>query len=320
VIGPVLKNPGKLPVIAVRTPAEAQSAVDRIDDSGADFVKIISGLSRDLYMAVAYRARLLRIPFEGHLPESVTFNEAVESRQKSLEHLFGLPYMLSTEEKEIRAERAAAKDRETIRKLRDRIYSTWSEQKGREMFQQGTRYGTWQCPTLTLRERMSLINLEQLATDARTKHIPKKVIATWEDPRSDLKDVTPEQLAEAKDDFQKCLQMTQWIKRSGADLLAGTDTGDPYVLPGFALHDELRLLVDAGLSPMEALQSATRNPARFFKQEATLGTVEKGKTADLVILDGDPLKDIRNTVKIHAVVVRGRLYTRKDLNRLLAVQ
>ena len=102
--------------------------------------------------------------------------------------------------------------------------------------------------------------------------------------------------------------------------LAGTDTpGVPYVFPGFSLHDELALLVaEGGFTPLEALQAATRDPARFFGREKDLGTVEPGKLADLVLLDADPLADIHNTTKIVAVVANGRLLPRRELDRLLA--
>ena len=98
---------------------------------------------------------------------------------------------------------------------------------------------------------------------------------------------------------------------------AGTDTGNPFCFPGFSLHDELVLLVIAGLSPVEALRSATLNPAKFFGLDQTLGTIEQGKIADLVLLDANPLTDIRNTQRINAVVSNGRLFDRKALDKLL---
>ncbi len=322
-IGPPVQEAGKLARIPVTDSYQAQRAVDSLDDDGADFVNILSGLPHDVYMAVAYRARLLRIPFEGHLPDSVTFAEAINARQRTIEHLFGMPLALSAAETEVRTERSdalAKNDPTAPANAREHSYDSLSENKAKELFQQAARYGTWQCPTLTLRERMALLNAEQLATDARLKYVPKKIVKTWEDPREQRKKRTIEELWASKKEYEKCLQIAQWIARSGSDLLAGTDTGDPYVLPGFALHDELKLLVDAGLTPMQAIQAATRNPARFFRLETTLGTVEKGKTADLVLLDADPLQDIRNTQKVDSVILRGRLFTRKDLEKLLAVQ
>jgi imidazolonepropionase-like amidohydrolase len=101
-------------------------------------------------------------------------------------------------------------------------------------------------------------------------------------------------------------------------LLAGTDVGVPLQVPGISLHVELERLVEAGLSPLEALRAATLNPARVLDMTDSLGTVEAGKLADLVLLDANPLADIRNTQKIRAVVANGRLYRRAQLDQLLA--
>jgi imidazolonepropionase-like amidohydrolase len=102
------------------------------------------------------------------------------------------------------------------------------------------------------------------------------------------------------------------------EFLAGTDVLNPYCFPGFSLHDELGLLVEAGLSPMEALQAATLNPARFLGKEKDLGTVEKGKIADLVLLDASPLADIGNSRKIDAVVFGGKLLPKAEIQKTLA--
>jgi imidazolonepropionase-like amidohydrolase len=101
--------------------------------------------------------------------------------------------------------------------------------------------------------------------------------------------------------FASDLSLTQKMHKSGVMLLAGTDTPNPSILPRFALHDELKLLVSAGFSPMEAIQAATLNPARYLGREKDLGTIETGKLADLVLLDANPLDDISNTQKIRAV-------------------
>jgi imidazolonepropionase-like amidohydrolase len=108
------------------------------------------------------------------------------------------------------------------------------------------------------------------------------------------------------------------MQKAGVQLLAGTDTGNPFCFPGFSLHEELALLVIAGLTPVEALRSATLNPARFLGLEKMLGTIEQGKVADLVLLDANPLEDVRNTQRINAVVSSGRLFDRNALNKMLA--
>jgi len=118
--------------------------------------------------------------------------------------------------------------------------------------------------------------------------------------------------------FAHSMRVVAQMQSSGVSILAGTDSAAPYVIPGFALHQELALLVKAGLSPMQALQTATKNPADFFGQGKVQGTIEPGKAADLLLLDANPLEDIRNTQKILAVVADGRLSRRADLDQLLA--
>jgi imidazolonepropionase-like amidohydrolase len=107
------------------------------------------------------------------------------------------------------------------------------------------------------------------------------------------------------------------MSRAGIKILAGTDLGNPYVYPGFSLHDELELLVEAGLTPMQALQTATINPAKFFNLDKEAGSIEQGKIADLVLLNSNPLENISNTKKIAAVISNGILFQRKDLDALL---
>jgi imidazolonepropionase-like amidohydrolase len=107
------------------------------------------------------------------------------------------------------------------------------------------------------------------------------------------------------------------MHHAGVQLIAGTDTGALYVIPGFSMHDELQLMVDAGLSTLTVLQSATINAAKFLGKEKDLGTIEKGKLADLVLLDGNPLDNIKNTRRIAAVVVNGRYLPKETLQKML---
>ena len=107
------------------------------------------------------------------------------------------------------------------------------------------------------------------------------------------------------------------FRSAGVRMLAGTDDANPFCFPGFSLHDELAMLVDAGLTPLEALQTATINPAIFLNRLHLLGTAERGKLADLVLLDANPITDIHNTIRIYAVLVNGRFVGRQDLNRIL---
>jgi imidazolonepropionase-like amidohydrolase len=122
----------------------------------------------------------------------------------------------------------------------------------------------------------------------------------------------------AKAEFDESKKIVALMYRMGVPILAGTDTMNPHCLPGFGIHDELALLVDAGLTPLAALQAATRNAAQFMGQLDRRGTIEAGKTADLVLLDKDPLADIHNTTSIQAVVLNGKLFPRAALDAMLA--
>lgn len=148
-------------------------------------------------------------------------------------------------------------------------------------------------------------------------YVPAEAVREWRDQLTNLKQETGE--IDWREVYRGELRNAAEMHRAGVPLLAGTDIGAPLLVPGFSLHDELALLVrDAGMSPLQALQAATLTPARVMGLQAETGTVEAGKRADLVLLDADPLADIRNTRRVRAVVAHGRLLDRSALDALLA--
>jgi imidazolonepropionase-like amidohydrolase len=163
----------------------------------------------------------------------------------------------------------------------------------------------------------SFVSLDdpKFTSDPRVKYMPPSFTSYWS-----LIKLPPETAAMVKRAYKRTTSQVRGMHQAGVPFLAGTDTpGVPCVFPGFSLHDELALLVaEGGFTPLEALQAATRNPARYLGREKDLGTVEPGKLADLVLLDADPLADIHNTTKIAAVVANGRLLPRGELDRMLA--
>ena len=141
----------------------------------------------------------------------------------------------------------------------------------------------------------------------------------WEKQTTDqLNRRKPEDDEYAQWAYEKEVEIVGMMNRAGVEILAGTDAGNAYDYEGFSLHDELGLLVSAGLTPAEALRSATLSPARFLAKERDLGTISTGKSADLVLLDANPLKDIRNTARINAVVINGLLLDRVTLDKMLS--
>jgi hypothetical protein len=328
-IGPRIYTPGspingpanpnqKMPVITVTNGDQARRSVDTLDQQGVDFIKTLSTLSTDAYFAVAQRARVIRAVFAGHVPESVRVSQALDARQKSMEHLFGIATACSSEEIDLREARLlaiASEDSAELSRIRARSYETFSEWKASELFRRMARYEAWQTPTLTLRKRLSLVGIDELVQQG-TELAPADVRAAWEDPRKDVKKSTPEQSQRFQFDYDFHAKIVALMQRNGVGLLAGTDTGDPYVIPGRALHEELELFVQAGLTPAQALRTATINPARYFGIQAQAGSVDRGKRADLVLLDANPIEDIRNVRKVSAVILRGRLLDRSRLDRL----
>jgi imidazolonepropionase-like amidohydrolase len=157
-----------------------------------------------------------------------------------------------------------------------------------------------------------------LANDPRLKYIPLSTRNKWKN-NVRVATATGEMRADFRKFCEKNLAIVGAMSRAGVGLLAGTDTTSaPYCFPGFGLHDELALLVQAGLSPMQALQTATYNPAKCLGKLDSMGTVERGKFADLILLDANPLQDIRNTQKIAAVVVGGKIFDKTALQMMLA--
>jgi imidazolonepropionase-like amidohydrolase len=327
IAGPILDGPG--PVwpfysLAVADAAAGREAVRSVKRRGMDFVKVYSLLDRDAYFAIAAECKQQGISFAGHVPFSVGAAEASDAGQKSIEHLDGVLEACSPREAELRKEALAqtrhnpndllyAMDRSFARALEDP-----SEERAAALFARFVKNGTWQCPTLTVLRVSGFVDDRAFTADERLKYVPRFLRVLWA-PQTNpfLKRYPPEEVRRARRNFPKYLERVGAMRRAGVEFLAGTDAGCMYCFPGFSLHDELELLVRAGLTPLEALQAATRNPARYFGRLKELGTVEPGKLADLVLLDADPLADIRNTRKIAAVVVGGRLLPRDALHKML---
>jgi len=313
--------------ISVKNAAEARQAVDQIKQQGADFVKVYSFLPRDAYMAIADESKKQGIPFEGHVPLSVTAEEASRAGQKSIEHMTGILQACSSKQDEIfSAAQADLADEEVSQKptfwgphveaLRQAELNTYDPMRASALFTLFKNNGTWQCPTLTLLHVLGYGDDPALARDPRLRFMPASVKASWEPSKAYGE--TAEQFTLAKEEFETERQIVSVMQQSGVGILAGTDTLNPFIYPGFSLHDELGYLVQAGLLPMEALQAATLNPARFMGREKDLGTIEAGKLADMVLLYANPLDDINNTKRIWAVIYNGKLFDQHALEKMLS--
>jgi len=331
IAGPIIDGP--VPYwpnsVSVHSVEEARQAVDAAKQKGADFIKEYSFLPRDLYFAVADESKKQNIAFVGHVPLAVSVEEASDAGQKSMEHLIGILSSCASRERdfleaaqadldEMIADKKVAFEGPHVRQLRDELLSTYDAAKASQLFARFKKNGTWQCPTLTLLRSFAFGDQASFTNDPRLKYIPPSVRSSW-NPASNgsIKSKSPEDYAYSKLEFQKDLELVAAMNRAGVDVIAGTDVLNPYCFPGFSLPDELEMYVKAGMSPMDALRTATANPARFLGREKDLGTVEPGKLADLVLLDANPLGDINNVRKISGLIYDGTYFNRAALDAML---
>jgi imidazolonepropionase-like amidohydrolase len=304
--GPEPRFPSSIPVAS---PEDGRRAVSELKRRGADFVKLQSLMTAEAVAAILDQARKSGIPVAGHVPDAVRARDASSAGQKSFEHLIGIFEGSSTREDEfLKGGKGPGK-----------FLESFDAARFAELVAILARNRTWQCPTLVWERGGSLLDARDLAHDPLARYAPASwKDGTWKRFTDEILKGNADDLATRRRFVEKEQELVSAMHRAGVPFLAGTDTAaGVYVFPGFSLHEELELFVSAGFTPREALETATTHPARFLGMEDRLGSVERGKIADLVLLDANPLDDIRNTRKIRAVVANGRLFTRSDLDALL---
>lgn len=313
--------------VAVSNAEAARRAVDSLAKGGADFIKVYSRLSREAFFAAGREARAKGLPFAGHVPSLVRASEASDSGQQSIEHLTGVLSGCQSLEDQALAELAAAvaspggwDSAGVLSRARNRQWrASYSPERCHALARTFVKNGTWMVPTIAVLHSTAYLDDSTLARDSRLRYIPGYFKQSW-NPKTDFRFrmLTAQDWADRKAYYAKQLEMVTLLHQEGVRFLAGTDLSNPYVYPGFSLHDELASFVAAGFTPLEALRTATLEPARFLGAADSLGSIAVGKRADLVLLDGNPLEDIRNTTRILAVVAAGRLYDREAIRKILA--
>ena len=275
-------------------------------------------MSRDAYFALADEAKQQHIPFEGHVPDAITAQEASAAGQRSIEHLTGIAEACSSQ-----AERLMD-SLNRLPFLRDRLvvevegFRTIDQPKCRALFDEFRRNDTWQVPTLTVLRLWGSLDDSKFTSDPRLAYIGSRSRDRWQErtePQRRRWSFQEFQLARGL--FAMEEHVVGSMFRAGVPIMAGTDAMNPYCFPGFSLHEELALLVESGLTPLAALQAATVNPAKFIGGSSELGTVEAGKIANLVLLLADPLADIHNTTQIQGVWLQGKYFDEAALAQML---
>jgi len=296
--GPYLQGGGAaLPHLVVRTPTEAKIAVDALATLGADFVKVHELIPREAFFAVARAARGRGLPLAGHLQPDVTNEEAADSGQRSLEHLNGF------------ASPCAAADSARLalaHPIHRYVLGTCTTADPEAGYRRIATRPTWVTPTLVVLEMAAALPRHRLPSDSLRHYLPASLREAMAAALEIPADMPPDASVLGLALWERRLAVVSGLHRRGVPILAGTDAPLPNGIPGFGLHDELEALVRAGLSPYEALGSATREPGRYFATDS-IGTLRPGAVADLVVLDANPLATIRNTRRIRLVVAAGRV-------------
>ena len=296
-----------IPYLLVKTPEQGRAAVDSLVKLGVDFVKVHNRLSRGSYFAIAEAVKKHGLVFAGHVPDSVTVVEASAAGQRSLEHLFGFKSICTD------SERVALAPRHPIQ----RFIGTCADGDPTADFKQVAANGAWAVPTLVITYPVGLLPDTVLGSDSTLKYRSPSLRRLEKLMMSMPTNVPQSAGAVGRQIFAKRVELVGAMHRAGIPLMTGSDAPGKNALAGFSLHDELSFFVQAGLSTMDALRSATYEPARYFNALDSLGTIGPGKIADLLLLDADPLEDIINTRRIAAVIWNGRVMDAADRKRVL---
>jgi len=291
--GPILDDaPGDWPFrIRVRNADEGRAAVQLLKRRGVDLIKVHNYTPRDVFFAIVDEARQENLPVAGHVPLKVTIQEGIDAGMVSIEHF--------------------AED--------GRVWKACSggpkyrPEACRPFFEMLARRRVWQTPTLLALAELPVIGTPASAISRDQLAYANKRFLEMQAGNQSFFLKRPEVLGILKNLAEVGKVVTRDMAAAGVGILAGCDA----MIAGFCVHDELAKMVDGGMTPFAALQTATINPARYLGRESTLGTIAPGRSADLVLLDANPLEDIANVRRIRAVVTGGRLLDRGELDRLL---
>lgn len=306
--GPYIEG-GDVPIthLLARTPEEGRVAVDSLAALRVDFIKVHGQLTPATYFAIARRARERRMVFAGHVSRAVGAAAASDSGQRSIEHILAIPAPCTV------AESLALRPRFPVQGALGRC----SSDDLAPLYQRFVRNQTWITPTFVAQYEVATWPGRDVPGDSLAPYLPdslrRYVARIFPMPDS----IPPGADSVGRAMFEKRLQQVATMHRAGVRVLTGTDAPLRNSPPGFGLHEELALLVRGGMSPFEVLRSATFEPASYFGRLDSAGTVAPGKFADLVVLDADPLVNIRNTRRIALVIANGRVIDAAERRRIL---
>ena len=304
-------------VVDGSTPAEAAQRVDLAADAHADFGKLFSGVSVANWHAMLDEAATRTLPLAGHVPAGIPALVAAKAGQRTAEHLMQLFEACTPLESELIEARKGLAGSALVERMENdepRVLDAFDARTCERVSRELAKTRQVQVPTIVL-PWVESHRTSDVSADPRWKYLRPDERMRWQRFTAQT---TPEQRAIAARRWDVARKIVLALDRANVPIAAGTDAPMPDVYPGFALHDELERLVDAGLTPAEALRTATLASAKLFGIERDAGTIAVGKRADLVLLAADPLRDIRNTRRVETVVLDGRVFDREALDALLA--
>lgn len=309
-------------VLSPGTPEHGRKLVKFLKTRGIDFIKIYDEVPRDVYFAVADQAKKEHMIFAGHVPITVKASETSTAGQKSIEHCGegNLFEECSSIEEEIRKKLIAAFDLDepNVGQIVLEMVRTFDSIKCDRVFDIFKENGTWFTPTLIVKEGNYPYYSYDWKKDKRLKYLPKSEIDLWYNWDAEWEAMWGKWDSTSQAILRNMrFALVDKMNKKEIPMLAGSDCAAIGVFWGSSIHEELELLVQAGLSEFEAIKTATINPALFLQATDSLGSISKGKLADLLILDDNPLSDITNTQKISGVITNGRYFNRAELDSLL---
>jgi imidazolonepropionase-like amidohydrolase len=299
--------------LAVETPEAGRKLVRLLAGLGYDFIKVYDGLSPENYHAIAEEAKRAGIPLEGHVPLTLSPIDIARAGQRTIEHLTlvleaCIPGTLDWVKLDPAADSIGLLADGRLAATLDRFDAAACQAQSRVL----ADAGVWQVPTLVQARSYFVVAHDDPADEPRLAFVPPDTRAEW---FAHVREGKPaERLAGARV-FARQHQLVGELHRAGVGILAGTDASDEvWVFPGSGLHDELALLAEAGLSPLDVLRTATLNPARYRARGRPVAPlIAPGSDADLVLLRENPLDDIRHTRDIRGVVAAGRWYSPEEI-------
>ncbi|WP_075005013.1 amidohydrolase family protein [Stigmatella aurantiaca] len=325
VMGPArVQLPAGVPsYVAPSTPAEGRQLVRYLHARGVDLIKTHDSIPGEVFRAMMDEARSLGIGVSGHVPYAANTDELIRLGFGSIEHARDLLYDCSRYGEDFRRMGSAYADRQPGAKRPDdaermrRTVAEYDPALCASRMRSLAAAGFYVTPTHVTREMEARAAEPAYRDQPLRRYILPARNAQWQADLDETAAAPAELTALRQGFFRHGLTLTGLAHRAGVNIMAGTDANDTMIVPGFALHRELGLLVQAGLSPMEALRAATSVPAAYLRRTATLGGISPGKEADLLLLRANPLDDIANSASIETVISDGRVYGRAALDALL---